>query len=505
VIARALAHGPKEIELKLEFDPADAGRLLSHPMLEACKGAPDERELISIYYDTDDGALRKAGVFLRVRQTGGRFVQTIKSARSEAELIERLEWEQEVLIPEPDLGAAHGTALAPLLTPEVRATLRPRFETRFRRNTYLIERDDSEIEVAVDRGDIIAGAHRRPISELELELKRGHRGELFRLARDLARTVPLSLAVKAKAERGFELIDGGDHGVEKAGDIDVTPDMTSGDAFQVIARSCIRQIIANQPAVCDGWPEALHQMRIGLRRLRVAISLFADVVTDKDLDRIKGELRWITRELGPARDLDVFAAEVLEPLKAAHPDDDDVAATHRVFEEKRAAAYARAADAVRSDRFRQALLRLAEWVEVGAWAAEDDRKAPRSRPITEHAEKDLSRRRRRIRKRGKRLRDLSVGQRHRLRIRAKRLRYATEFFASTFDGETSEKRRAESLEALKDLQDALGALNDLATRQTLLAAHAHGLGDAGADEAKQLDKAKHAYARFAGVKAFWKA
>jgi CHAD domain-containing protein len=99
-----------------------------------------------------------------------------------------------------------------------------------------------------------------------------------------------------------------------------------------------------------------------------------------------------------------------------------------------------------------------------------------------------------------------VRQRHKLRIRAKRLRYGTEFFAGTFDGHTSEKRRSDSLSALKDLQDALGGLNDIATRQTLIG---HGVehGPASSEEqaAKLLHNAEEAFASFIDTKAFWKA
>lgn len=497
-------HEAKEIELKLAFDPADAPQVFSHPVIQASQAVPATRELISIYYDTGDDVLRKAGVFLRVRATGDGYVQTIKTGRSGADFLERHEWEQPLPSHEPDLGAAEGTALAPLLSPEVRAALAPRFHTRFRRTTYWMRRDASEIELAIDQGEITAGIEATPISELELELKAGDKRELFHLARDLAEIVPLSLAVKTKAERGFELLDGGDHAVENAGSIEITPDMTNAEAYRAIARSCLRQIVANAPAVRDGRAEALHQMRIGLRRLRAGVWLFADVVADQDREYIKGELRWITQELGPARDLDVFAIDVLEPLRAAHPDDAEIAETYRDFAERRAAAYARAASAVGSDRCRKALLDLAAWIETGAWADE----TPASNPATEHAAKQLLKLRRRIKKKGQRLREASAGERHRLRIRAKRLRYATEFFATTFSGKKSEKRREKSLSALKDLQDSLGALNDIATRRFLLAAgEGASPSEPGADaaeEQKQLKQAEHAYARFAKVKAFWK-
>src|SRR3990170_780283 len=81
----------------------------------------------------------------------------------------------------------------------------------------------------------------------------------------------------------------------------------------------------------------------------LGLDLLQIFVGDEDLEKIKAELRWITRELGPARDLDVFAADVLAPLRASHPEDEGIAAAHRDFEERRAAAYASAAGSIRSD------------------------------------------------------------------------------------------------------------------------------------------------------------
>jgi CHAD domain-containing protein len=166
------------------------------------------------------------------------------------------------------------------------------------------------------------------------------------------------------------------------------------------------------------------------------------------------------------------------------------------------------------------VLDLAEWVESGPWAVDDDtkRKALRTRAVSEHAKRKLARLRKRIKSKGADLRHRSVRQRHRLRIRAKRLRYATEFFAATFPGETGAKRRAESLSALKDLQDALGGLNDLATRHALIAdglegaageaeksASAMRLAAADTQAETLMLKAEQAFARFAGTKPFWKA
>jgi len=67
--------------------------------------------------------------------------------------------------------------------------------------------------------------------------------------------------------------------------------------------------------------EGVHQMRVGLRRLRAAISLFGDIVTGRDTEVLKDELKWLTEELGPARDLDVLAKEAIAPLRQSKSGD----------------------------------------------------------------------------------------------------------------------------------------------------------------------------------------
>ena len=95
--------------------------------------------------------------------------------------------------------------------------------------------------------------------------------------------------------------------------------MSAADAFRTIGRSTLRHISANEPAVERSESEGVHQMRVGLRRLRAAISLFSKLLVDKQTERIKSELRWLTGELAPARDLDVYMRSKVEPLRGAAP------------------------------------------------------------------------------------------------------------------------------------------------------------------------------------------
>jgi inorganic triphosphatase YgiF len=159
------------------------------------------------------------------------------------------------------------------------------------------------------------------------------------------------------------------------------------------------------------------------------IRLFKHVVAGSDRDRIKTELEWITTELRPARDIDVLNAEVLPAIsEVLHRQRDLEEAAHREFHERREQAYETARRAVRSPRFANAILEATEWIEAGQWTSSDDPLLTlrRERLIEPHGAAELARRRKKIRKKGRHLRELGAKQRHKIRIRAKKLRYAIE-------------------------------------------------------------------------------
>ena len=108
-------------------------------------------------------------------------------------------------------------------------------------------------------------------------------------------------------------------------------------------------------------------MRVAMRRLRAAISLFKDVLADERRDAIRNELKWISNELGAARDLDVFIGKTLEPVRKKHPDEPGLESLVRSFQEQREQAYDRALAAVASQRFRTLVIDTAAWIEAGSW------------------------------------------------------------------------------------------------------------------------------------------
>jgi triphosphatase len=100
-------------------------------------------------------------------------------------------------------------------------------------------------------------------------------------ARELAEALSARIAVKSKSERGYEIIDNKQELPAKAARIDLPAVATTRNAFKIIGLTCLKQVIDNEPALIKGDPEGVHQMRVGLRRLRAAMSLFAALLHDR--------------------------------------------------------------------------------------------------------------------------------------------------------------------------------------------------------------------------------
>jgi triphosphatase len=514
---------PKEVELKLRVSPEDMAVLRAHPSFSGFLSEPVSEQLVSVYFDSDKLLLRDHGLTLRVRHNGEKRIQTIKSARHG--VFERSEWEHDIEGDQPNLALAADTALGPILTYDIRDTLKPIFETRIERTSYRLNGGGNDIALAFDKGHIVTTDASYAVCEIELELVRGAPTELFKMARAIGELVPSQLDVKSKSERGYDLVEKSP-ATENAYEPELSAGTSAGRAFTLIGRACLRQLVANEKATEKRNAEALHQMRIALRRLRAAISLFSAVAADARVETIKAELKWLGRELAPARDLDSFLIEALRPLRKQQADEPGLISISRMFARERLKSYRRARDAVESARFRALVLDTTEWIETGPWSTSDDplMAARRAIPIETLAAEQLSRRRKKIRRRGAEIGELSPEQLHRLRIQIKKTRYATEFFACVYQGKKNEKRCEKFRSALKQLQNCLGGFNDIMTRKALCAdilarpgrnltaeqnrhrAFAAGLimGDQQAQIAQLLDRAGKAHSRFDDAKPFWK-
>ena len=459
MLARRPAKAAPELELKFQLGAGaiEALRAETFPLDKSSVA-----QLHAVYFDTPAHALRDGGFSLRVRRKGETYVQTLKH-RAAGGLFERDEWETEVPGPELDLPALEG---APIRAAIGDAVLAPAFTVEVERRTHVVTQGRSQIEVSFDTGLIVAGDRRDPIAEMELELLDGAPADLFALARKLEAEAALTLSFESKAERGYRLVGHDGVAALKAQRTAIGPTTRGADAFQLVARDALVQIAGNARLLQRSQnPDVLHQLRVGLRRLRAGLSVFRGMLDAEGLNTARRETRWLAGELSAARDIDVFLQ------KAATTDEIEEsagrAAFFRALRLSQAEAYERAIAAVRSGRFRTLLLTLGEWIEVGAWLrlANDEQRTLREGPTSALAAPILDKLDRRLRKRSRRFLHIDVEARHDLRKQAKKLRYAVAFFGEAFPKHPKRRQRFATL--LRTLQDRLGELNDMAVARAV--------------------------------------
>lgn len=492
--------GPTETELKLRATPQTLAKLRQAPIFAARgAGRAVTKNLSSIYYDTAERALQARLATLRVRKIGDKYVQTLKSAALEPGGLTRSEWEWPVIGPRPDLSVIVEPEALALLGPLAEEQLQSVFESCVKRTIRMVGGEGERVEVAFDTGELRTddGAV-APLSELELELKEGEPAALFALALEIAKLAPVRLETRTKAARGFALAAGlADDGWSKADRLELTPTMTVEAALCGILRNGLNHFAANEACALAGTePEGVHQMRVALRRLRSAASLFRRFIPADRYGWLAGELRWLAGSLGPARDWDVFLSELVAPVRVGLGSGaalvDDLTALEAAADAKRRAGYEAARAAILSERYGRFQLELAAWVESRGWRAQpvNEHSVKLFAPIGDLADSLLDKRMRRARRIGRGFAHLAAAQRHELRIALKKLRYAADFFRGLYDDKAARRFIAQ----LGALQDALGHLNDVATASRLI----QSLHDDGAD-------APAAEARAAGLVVGWHA
>ena len=448
-----------EIELKLSLSPADVATFRRSTPLSGVR--PTRRKLTSIYYDTPDCELQKAGMALRLRKSGRTWTQTLKGGESgTGGLHQRHEWETSRPDATIDLTALDGTMLDGAAD-GVGDRLRPAFTVEFQRETWDIEpAPGTRVEVALDRGQASAGDTSDPVCEVEIELLEGDRAVAFEFARALAAEVVLRPSAVTKAERGYRLLHG--EGLQPARSRRVALDSAMGieAAARALVGASLDQLLANEEGVlATDDPEFVHQARVGLRRMRSALRIFREALPP-EAETWRADLGDLARTLGEARDWDVFATETLPALARAFGDPAVKQRLARRAAVPRKKALERARSALLAKRFTGLVLDLAKWLSEPARGT-----AGTATPLVEFATRLARKRHRRLIADAQGLAQRTPEERHAVRIDAKRLRYAVDGFASLF----REKRVERYLRELSDLQDVLGTSNDAATAARLLA------------------------------------
>jgi inorganic triphosphatase YgiF len=443
---------PFETELKLLIPPGARAALEAHPALRDAEVSADLHQL-STYYDTAELDLARAGISLRVRRSGTRLVQTVKSATDgSGAALHRGEWEWPVTRERPDADLLSQTGLRDLPA-DLAARLRPVCTAEIHRTTRLLHLPDGTVvEAALDQGTILAGAAREPLAELELELKHGDTGPLLRLAVALQQAGDLPLSLESKSERGARLA-GLHHAASKATDPELAGDHRARAAFRAVLGNGLGHLLANAPAAQAGDAEGIHQARIAIRRLRTALALFGPLLEPQAAARFTDSLRGVGQVLGTARDAEVFRRQVRQAPESEAPGGEE---WRHPLDAPASAALARAQAAVREmlggAGFASLVLGLAAWAEEGALLSGQDRR------IAVLAPDLLDRLQHTVDKRGRHLARLAPAELHALRKSVKKLRYAVEFLSGLYGAKPVDR----FLRRCKALQDLLGEINDAA-------------------------------------------
>ena len=458
-----------EIELKLLLSHEHNARLMALPLIaDHARGAPQQQHLTARYFDTPDLHLLRHGAGLRVRKEDGAWVQTMKAGGSvQSGLHSRNEWEGPVVRPWPQLGKlrklvgkqAHWQDM--LAAPDLKDRLEALFVVEVERQRWDLDIDGNHIELVLDHGHIERRGRQVPINEIELELKQGEPAALFRLALDLHAQIPLRVSNVNKAQRGYMLCRETGNEPYRARAVTLAADATVHEALQTILDNCLHHIERNEQAVIDGDdPETLHQMRVGLRRLRSALKLFDDVAPCPA--ELADDIAWLGRELGSARDADVLLVDTLPRVQANPGGKNGVLTLQQLALEHAQAQRQLAVQALLSPRYTRLLLNMGLWM-LGLNG--DAGKAPaHAGALPAFARHTLQRLHHRLDKRAGRMDEADAHSVHATRIAAKRVRYALEFFHALYP----EKPARKYLKAVAAIQSSLGRHNDLVVAEGLL-------------------------------------
>ena len=369
---------------------------------------------------------------------------------------------------EPDLTLFDNSTAAKLTRILGDRPLEAQFETQVNRQTIVVNKGQSEIEVAFDDGGIITGQSRVPLTELELELKSGIEPDLYDLALQCAQSLPLRLDFVSKGEKGFRTCGKAGAASVKAEPIRLKSRARIDKAATAILSNTLAHFVANLAAFRDTeHPESIHQMRVALRRMRAGLVIFKRVLPFPEFDFLRTEAKRISSALGPARECDAFCETANHGPLSRDNCQVNCEALLAAVKDWRIGAYRSVAVMIDERatsifvlQMQRLLARMAQWnglPDAGVKPALSTRK---------FARQALDKLNARVLRRGRGFSNITDEARHRLRISIKKLRYGAEFFGSLFD--RPQKMRS-YIDRASNLQDILGAKNDAVMARHFLA------------------------------------
>lgn len=430
----------------LSFDIAapDLGKLRRHAGLRTLTGGRAATRLLDeIFFDDPNFAFRGAPLVietLRLRRAG-------------------------LMLPTGEVGS-----LADCVDPEIlmmldgreAAELRPVFSRRVSCVERHLALDGAHVICVMEVGELSNLTGSVPIARLHFSQAHGQPFRLFELIRDLRKSIGLRLVTTEQAELGYLRLTEAGHRTVRAGRLELAPQMSREAALAAILRSCLGHWLGNEPVIAErGQPDGVHQMRVALRRLRAALSLFRGTMPVAREAWVKSEVKFLAQLLGGGREWDVFLGNTLPPVEAEFADEPGLVTLRRTAENFRDEAYKAINAALGSERYTILLLELYAWV---AELQQAPAVAVPGEDIAAFASDKGKRRTAKILRAGRDLSQISVERRHEIRLELKKLRYTGEFFLSLLPS----RRVGRTLALVADLQELLGEGNDIATARGLL-------------------------------------
>jgi triphosphatase len=455
----------RELELKVELSASDIKRLAGElPEADLTVGPVSTKKLRTIYFDTPEHGLHALGISLRLRNQNGGWLQTLKAEQQVCDGVSNpVELEVQLDGDRPDIGRIADKKIKRAVTKAIKGrSLRPVFETIVQRTTRKIKARGSEVELALDDGEVRSGDTRAELHEAELELKAGSAEGLLLAAEKLLAGRELKLGTRSKAERGYRLAlgkKGANAEPEKSRSARIRRKDTCAKAFAAILASAARQILVNRAAVLEtDDPSAAHQLRIGLRRLRSALKALRPLVGSGSLRSFEHSAREVAVSVGRLRDADVLISAIHAPIEATASDKSGFADLHQALLQYRRAKREETRAALQGPLWTRLQLYLTLWPRT----LEEDGKL--SRPINKVAREVLRKAWKKSAKYAAGLDHLSGEERHQMRKALKTLRYQAEFFAPLFPA----KETKPFVKQLRALQDVFGYINDVRMAPSLI-------------------------------------
>jgi CHAD domain-containing protein len=310
-----------------------------------------------------------------------------------------------------------------------------------------------------DDGHILAAGRSRPILEVEHELKNGKPSALSSSCLEFLDRNPCAIGVEGKAARGYRLWQGDTAQPVYQKKVRIARDTRLPEALHRIFANNFSHALANLPALADtGVPASIHQMRVGLRRLRSAFYAFKPVLSGDGVRDLNGGTKRIFALLGEVREADVFLADTLPNVPANVLPARGRRLLERVVAAERDAALARLQNCLTGKDFARLVVEIDTWIEGRSWltfARPVDRLLV-DRPIGEFAAARLQNMHRKFIKLGRKAIVGTLDDWHQVRIMAKKLRYSGEPLLAALDDEVD----PDYAKNLAQLQETLGHIND---------------------------------------------